>query len=458
MSALVSRRGGAGAAHGAASTVMALVAALIVGACGRAETSPGSGGDALPPGVEAADAQAPSGGVNADRWRGAPYVVLVSFDGFASRYMGELEPPTLTALARDGVWAPEGMIPAYPTKTFPNHYTLATGRYPARHGIVANTFYDPQRDATYRISDREAVEDGTWYRGEPLWVTAETQGMVAASFYWVGSEADVMDARPSYWRPYDGDVPNRDRVAQVLEWLAYPEAHRPHVVTLYFSMTDDAGHRFGPGSPEVAAAVAEADALMAELWEGIRALPHGDQVSLIVTSDHGMDSYGADDIEYLTDALGSLDGIRVAESGPNGNLFVEGGDTAAVRVRDALEAGLEHTTPYLASEVPERLNYRGDPRLGDIVLVADSGWVVYPENDRPPRGGFTHGWDNGLLSMRALFFAVGRGLPEGRTVEPFANVHVYPLATRLLGIEPAGGIDGDPSFWDGTVALPEGER
>jgi predicted AlkP superfamily pyrophosphatase or phosphodiesterase len=177
---------------------------------------------------------------------------------------------------------------------------------------------------------------------------------------------------------------------------------------------------------------------------------------VIVTSDHGMDGYPADQIEYLADALGDLNGIRVAEAGPNGNLFVAGGDTAAVRVRDALNVGLEHTTAYLADEVPARLRYRGSPRIGDVVLVPDSGWVVYPENDRPARGGFTHGWDNALLSMRALFLAVGGDLAEGRTVEPFSSVQVYPLATRLLGLEPAEGIDGAPAFWDGVVVEDSG--
>lgn len=450
----------------AAAPALLVLVGVALGACvggtggpagepSAASTAPRAA-SAQSPAVESADPQAPTGGVNAERWRDAPYVVLVSFDGFASRYLTEQEPPTLTALARRGVWAPEGMIPAYPTKTFPNHYTLATGVHPSGNGIVANTFYDPARDEVYRISDRTVVEDGSWYGAEPIWVTAERQGMVAASFYWVGSEADVGDVRPSYWRVYDGEVPNGERVDQVLEWLAYPEAHRPHMITLYFSLTDDAGHRFGPGSPEVRGAVAEADDLVRRLWEGVEALPHGDRVSVIVTSDHGMDGYGPENVEYLVDALGELEGVRVAESGPNGNLFVAGGDSAAVRVRDAINAGLEHTTAHLAAEVPERLHYRGNPRIGDVVLVPDSGWVVYARRDRPARGGFTHGWDNALLSMRALFVAVGRGLAAGRHLEPFSNVQVYPLATRLLGLEPAAGIDGDPAFWDGIAAPPPG--
>lgn len=397
--------------------------------------------------LEPADPQAPTGGRNAQRWLDAPIVVLVSLDGFAADYVERFAPPTLTALARRGVWAPEGMIPAFPTKTFPNHYSLATGLHPARHGIVANTFYDPDRNETYRISDREKVEDGTWYGGEPLWVTAERQGMVAASYFWVGSEADVGGVRPSHWRVYDHEGPKADRVDKVLEWLAYPPEARPHLVTLYFADTDDAGHHFGPGSDELRDAVAEVDAALGRLVAGIERLEHGDEITILVVSDHGMDGYTPETIEYLADVLGSLDGIRVPEAGPSANLWVDGGPERARAVRDALDAGLRHARAYLADETPDRLRYRGHPRIGDVVVVADSGWMVYPENDRPRRAGFTHGWDNAVLSMRALFVGAGPRLSGGRRIDPFSNVDVYPLVTELLGLVPAPGIDGSAETW-----------
>lgn len=423
---------------------------LLSSACQASD----GGGNASAVSLEEADAEAPTAGRNADMWLEAPYVVLVSFDGFAASYMHNLRPPEMLAMAEAGVWAREGMIPVYPIKTFPNHYSLATGVYPAKHGIVANTFYDPDRDETYRIGDRDKVENGEWYQAEPIWVTAERQGMVAASFFWVGSEADVMGVRPSYWRRFDERITNASRIDQVVEWLSYPDSARPHLITLYFSMVDGAGHEFGPSSPEVAEAVAEADALVKQLREGLASLPHADQVNLIITADHGMDGYTADNIEYLEDALGSLDGIRVAESGPNGNLFVDGGGSEARRVRDAINQGLGHVTAYLTEESPARLHYRGNPRIGDVIVLPDSGWAVFPRNDRPARGSFTHGWDNQITSMRALFMAEGPGLADATLLEPFENVQVYPLVTRLLGLEPAEGIDGSESFWDQVAPEP----
>ena len=401
--------------------------------------------------VDVADVQAPTSGRNAPEWTDAPYVVLVSLDGFASRYVDQLQPPTLVAMAERGVWADRGMSPVYPVKTFPNHYSLATGLHPARHGLVANTFYDADRDETYRISDREKVEDGSWYGGEPLWVSAETQGMVAACFYWVGSEADVGGVRPSHWRVHDQDMPNSARVDQVLEWLAYPPESRPHMLTLYFSLTDNAGHDFGPDSPELAAAVAEADQALARLMTGIESLDHGRQVSVIVVSDHGMDGFTPETTAYIADVVDDMSGIRATESGPHSNLWVEGGPERVLAVRDAIHERLPHVSAYLADETPEELHYRDNPRIGDIVLVPDSGWVVYPRNDRPARAGFTHGWDSRNPAMRALFVAAGPRLTAGGRVSEVSAVDVYSLVAELLGLEPAADLDGSLEPWRGVL-------
>lgn len=430
-----------------------LALALLLGACRPpAPADPSSHAGAESPvrpmstGVEAADPQAPTGGRNAARWLDAPYVVLVSLDGFAARYMQQHRPETLGRLARRGVWASDGMIPSYPTKTYVNHYTVATGLHPARHGLVANTFYDEHFDAVYRLSDREKVQDGRWYSGEPMWVTAEQQGMVAASFFFPGSEADIAGVRPSHWRAYDGAVPNRERIDQVLDWLAAPAEHRPHVITTYFSDTDDAGHAHGPDSPEVADAVARLDADLAYLAEGIARLGHGEQVSLIITSDHGMDAFPAEHVQFIADHLPDMKGIRVPESGPHANVFVDGGPERVLEVYRALSRGLEHASVFLADDTPERLAYRDNPRIGDIVILPDSGWVVQPAGFER-KGGFTHGWDNTNLAMRALFVAAGPRLRAGSRIAPFANVDVYPLVIELLGLDPAADIDGTLDTW-----------
>ena len=92
-------------------------------------------------------------GPNAAEQRQKPYVVLVSLDGFRYDYAQKYGAPNLLAIASRGASAPDGMIPAYPSVTFPNHYTIVTGLYPEHHGIVANSFYDPERKQSYKYSE-----------------------------------------------------------------------------------------------------------------------------------------------------------------------------------------------------------------------------------------------------------------------------------------------------------------
>ncbi|MGC1594375.1 MAG: ectonucleotide pyrophosphatase/phosphodiesterase, partial [Candidatus Acidiferrales bacterium] len=198
-------------------------------------------------------------GPNSAEQQAKHYVILVSLDGFRYGYARKYDAHNLQALGERGASAPDGMIPAYPSITFPNHYTIVTGLYPEHHGIVGNVFYDPTRKQVYSYRDPQAESDGTWYGGTPLWVLAEEQGMRAACFFWPGSEADIQGVRPSYYMKYDAKYPNEKRVEQVLAWLRLPAAQQPHFITLYFSDVDSAGHAHGPDSEEVAGAVHEVD-------------------------------------------------------------------------------------------------------------------------------------------------------------------------------------------------------
>ena len=243
------------------------------------------------------------------------YVVLVSIDGFRYDYAKLYGATHLEAIAKDGATAPDGMLPAYPSVTFPNHYTLVTGLYPEHHGIVAMSFYDPARKERYAFNDAKTVTDGSWYRGVPLWSLAEKQGMRAACFFWPGSEAEIAGARPSYYLKYDDKVPDEERVDQVVDWLKLPAEKRPHFITLYFGEVDHAGHEYGPDAPETRAAVRHVDAeigtLRAQL--GKLHLP----VDLVVVSDHGMvaEQDGWIDLDQYADFTRRQDRWRVDVSG-----------------------------------------------------------------------------------------------------------------------------------------------
>src|SRR5687767_8370331 len=178
-----------------------------------------------------------SGGINRAEHLAKPSLVLLSFDGFRADYLNRFDLPNFRRFIARGTRA-DAMRPVFPSTTFPNHYSLVTGLHPGHHGIVENGFFDPARNAAYSFRNEATVTDGSWYGGEPIWVTAERQGMVAASFFWPGSEAAIKGVRPTSWNKYDGTIPNADRVATVLEWLRRPAEQRPHVITLYFSDVD----------------------------------------------------------------------------------------------------------------------------------------------------------------------------------------------------------------------------
>jgi len=381
-----------------------------------------------------------TGGTNAPGAQDRPYVVLISFDGVRPEYLKRMDLPGFERAMARGTRA-EGMLPVFPSKTFPNHYSLVTGWYAGRHGIVGNSFYDPARDATYRLSDTLAVRDPTWYRGEPIWVTAEKQGMVAASFFWPGSEAPIGGVRPTYVMKYDGRVPNATRVDSVLSWLALPARSRPHMITLYFSTADGAGHDHGPLSPQVDTAMWAVDAALARLMDGVERLPIRDRVYLVLTSDHGMLETSPRWYAAL-DTLIDRQGVRIADAGANANLHVQGGEPRARVLRDSVNRRLRHGRAYLRAEIPEQLHYRDDPRIGDLVVIMDDHWTVGTAN-RPPRdGSATHGWEPSNPNMRAIFVVVGPGVPAGRTIPVFENVDVYPYLAEVLGLKPAPGFDG----------------
>lgn len=385
--------------------------------------------------------RAPDAGVNAPRWREAPYVVLVSFDGFRHDYLDRYDLPHFRRLAREGVRA-ASLVPVFPTKTFSNHYSIATGTYPARHGVLANEVYDPERDALFRVSDTLAARDARWYGGEPIWATAERQGMRSATFFWAGSEAPVGGVRPTFSRPYDASFPDAARVDTVLRWLGLPAERRPHLVTLYLSLVDQAAHDHGPDAPETAEAVRRADAVLGRLLDGIAALPVAGRVNVVVLSDHGLADVSGGRVHALEDHV-SLEGVRTVNAGPFMQLFF-GGDTARMeRAYAALREGLPHGRVYRRAEIPAELRLRGSPRAGDLLVVMEAPHMI--SRTRRPSRWWTqpgnHGYAPSNLDMHGIFLAAGPGVRPGR-LPSFESVHVYPFLAGLLGLTPAAEIDG----------------
>ncbi len=373
-----------------------------------------------------------------------PTVVLVSIDGFRFDYFDRYPAPNLHRLAARGVRAP--LIPVFPTKTFPNHYAIVTGLYPEHSGIVENTMYDPAFDALFQISDSSAVADGRWWGGEPLWVTAERQGQIAASCFWPGTEAAIGGIRPHYWLHYDVRVPDSTRVRQVLDWLSLPLATRPTFVTLYFSEVDHAGHESGPDSPAVARAVLQVDAAIGQLLDGLEARGLTEGVNVIVVADHGMSSISTDSVVALDDFVSRDALARVTGGNPDLGLWPRAGlEDTVVR---ALAGKNPHLSVWRRDSIPERFHYRTSPRIPPLLVLAAPGWSVAARKSdvtsHPDRyAGGAHGYDDTVAVMRALFVAAGPAFRPGVTAAPFRNIHIYDLVVGILGLTPAPN-DGSP--------------
>ena len=393
-----------------------------------------------------------SGGTNRPEHLTKPSLVLLSFDGFRADYLTRFDLPNFRRFIARGTRA-EAMRPVFPSTTFPNHYSLVTGLHPGHHGIVENGFFDPARNAAYSFRNEATVTDGSWYGGEPIWVTAERHGMVAACFFWPGSEAAVKGIRPTFWNKYDGTIPNARRVATVLDWLRLPAERRPHVITLYFSDVDSISHRVPLDSPEIEKTVAGIDATLGALLDGIDALPDRDRVILLLTSDHGMTNTSAEQTVQLGSLVDTTN-IRTGYSGPVTGLHVSGPPGSARRLRDQLNAKLTRGRAYLRQDLPERYHFRDTPRGGDVVVVMDEGWMMATSiitRGLIQRSWGEHGWPPDVASMRAIFLIAGPGIRRGATIPEVENVDVYPLMTELLGLKPATGIDGRAGRIGGLV-------
>jgi alkaline phosphatase D len=409
------------------------------------EAQPIAGGNPALPLIHVDDS------VNSAAAQKAHYVVLVSLDGFRWDYARHDGAVNLLALGKKGVWAPEGMLPSFPSLTFPNHFTIVTGLYPEHHGLVANSFYDAEKQARYGISDAKAVRDGSWYSGVPLWSLAESQGMNAACLFWPGSEAEIAGHRPTWYAQFDktqaSDDEQQGRIDDAVALLKLPEAKRPHLITIYYSEPDHEGHEFGPDAPETKAAVLKMDRMVGKLKKALDAtkLP----IDLVVVSDHGMakEQGGWINLEDFAD-LSNFETV--------GPLLYGKTEEDRVQVYNKLKHASSQFVVYRRKDVPGGLDYNQNPREGDPVVIATGPYAIRarkPEGDRPdhpPEPGM-HGFDpRKVPEMKASIFASGPDIVVGKTVGPFENVNLYPWIAHLLGLRP-GKTDGSLNVLAGTL-------
>jgi predicted AlkP superfamily pyrophosphatase or phosphodiesterase len=370
-----------------------------------------------------------------------PYLILISIDGFGSNLQDANDTPALDRIAAAGIRA-DAMLPVYPAMTFPNHYSIATGLYPYQHGIVDNDFPDEDHNFWYHIWDRDAVQNGSWYRGEPIWASAEENGITSAAYYFVGTEAAIGGISPTHWFPFDGEIPGEDRVEQALDWLALPAEERPHMITLYFEDVDEASHEFGPGAPETKAAVELVDGFLLQLLDGIEAIDIRRDVYIIVVSDHGQAQHRPPGDAFVLNEHIDLDGLTVFDHNSFVSIYLDWyEEERAEKIRDAINDNWERGHAYLKNESPEHWRVTDDPRYADIAVVADPTYAVISTRDKASSiTAGDHGWDPTFDAMHAIFLASGPRLPAG-TIGEIENVEVYPLMMEILGLPLPDNID-----------------
>jgi predicted AlkP superfamily pyrophosphatase or phosphodiesterase len=378
-----------------------------------------------------------------------PYVILISADGFRHDFAEKYQAKNLLQLRKKGATAAY-MTASFPSLTFPNHYTIVTGLYPAHHGLVDNSFVDFNRKQTYTMANKEMVADPYWYGGTPLWVLAEQQQMIAASFYWVASEAPIQNLPPTYHYIYNEKISIDARIEKIKQWLALPEDKRPHFISFYFPDVDHAAHTHGPDSKETAEAVRFVDESIGRL--NAVAESSGLPVNFVFVADHGMTEV---DHQHTLAYPTSIDTSKFFINNGNAVVQLYAKDQSAIPgMYQQLKSEAQDYDVYLKADMPEKFHYqpRDDRfnRIGDIILLAKLP-KIFNRQGRPTSPG-KHGYDPTLPDMRASFQAWGPAFKEGLKIDGFENIHIYPMIATILGLTyDASKIDGKKEVLQGVL-------
>jgi predicted AlkP superfamily pyrophosphatase or phosphodiesterase len=370
------------------------------------------------------------------------YTILISFDGFRWDYPSRGLTPNLDFIKKNGVHA-LSLQPCFPSKTFPNHYSIVSGLYPENHGIIANDFTNPKTKQRYTLWDTTAKNDAKWYLGEAIWETARRQGVISASYFWPSSELNIDYRRPNYSKKFIYTTPYDDRINGAMEWLQLPYDKRPHLIMLYFDATDTSGHNYGPNSSEVNQSIAMQDSLIDKIFLGLKQLNLFDSTNVIVLSDHGMTELSTDRVINVDKILS---GFQFTSSDRGTMKFIYPIVDEKIAIYKRLKDSEKNYKTYWKNDLPEYLHYKDNPFVAEIVLIADDGYSLFDDNDiekyskKFPLG--NHGYDPTNIDMHGIFYAMGPDFKKDYTCGTLNNIDIYPLLAKILRIFPNNKIDG----------------
>jgi hypothetical protein len=359
-----------------------------------------------------------------------PLTVLISIDGFKPEYLSETNSPHLFQLARQGATA-EGMLPVFPSVTFPNHYSMVTGLYPDHHGIVNNSMKDSGISEPFRLSSKTAVGNPAWWEdATPIWVSAQRNGLKTSTLFWPGTEAKIKGIQPNDWLPYDKNLSPQARSLKLLEWLNRPNETRADFATLYFEDVDSMGHRFGPKSLEVLSAVNVVDNAIGSFIAGLKDLNLLELTTILIVSDHGMAYVDSANYIDLKPLLNPFPNISVEWQGPLAGINLNGNQ--APQVLNALNQN-KNMQCWSKNNIPAKYHFGSHRRIPDIVCLSQLGFSAVssiPSFQIPGQ----HGFDPELKDMHGIFIASGYRVKKTK-LNYFENIEVYTLLCHLLNIQ-----------------------
>ncbi|NWU14596.1 ENPP3 phosphodiesterase, partial [Cephalopterus ornatus] len=372
-----------------------------------------------------------------------PPLILFSMDGFRAEYLQTWSSllPNIEKLKTCGTHS-KYMRAVYPTKTFPNHYTIVTGLYPESHGIIDNSIYDVHLNEHFSLSGMEKFNP-SWWKGQPIWLTAMYQNLKAGTFFWPGSDVEINGTYPNLYTVFNSSVIYEQRISGILKWLDKTKSERPDFYTLYIEEPDSSGHSFGPVSGGVIKALQVADQALGMLMDGLKQRNLHNCVNLIVLADHGMEKTYCNQLEYMTNYFKQVDFYMYA--GPAARIRAQNvpNDYFTLKLMTGLfdlaqcKSSPQHFKPYLTPDLPKRFHYANNIRIDKVHLLVDRQWLAVRDESYTFCDGGNHGYNNEFKSMEAIFLAYGPSFKEKTEVDAFENIEVYNLMCDLLRITPA---------------------
>ena len=371
------------------------------------------------------------------------YTLVISFDGFMYDYLyrDNIDTPNFDRFKEEGVYA--SLVPVFPSLTFPNHYSIATGYHANKNKIIGNSFFSKTLDRHYSMRDSKAVQDGSFYGMEPIWVTAEKNDIKTATYFWIGSEAEINGYRPSIYKKYDGSVKFESRVDSVVSWFDLPDDSRPNLIMLYFSEPDYTGHSYGNIGKEIEKTVEDMDMLLGYIIKELKYLAIYDNLDIILLSDHGMENVSKNKVILLDEYI-DIDKHEITIS--SAITHINSKDVNSIKNK---LNNVENITVYTKDNFPDEYQFINEDSP-DLIILADIGWSITTSEKLNGKRGFPkgmHGYPSYNTSMHGIFMANGPSFNQGILLEPFENINIYPILCNLLSIEPYK----ENTLWDKSL-------